>query len=341
MKSSKELKTLIPAALGLAALILDGNTAIEGAREGLDVCIKTVLPSLFPFLFLSSLLTSWFSSGNLIGNPALCRLYQIPHGADGILLTGLLGGYPVGAKCIGDAVATGQLSKTDGERMLIFCNAAGPSFLFGITGSIFCERWVPWCLWGIHLLSALCMARLLPAHPEKFNTGTSAASLPVSLRLRQSVLTMGEICGWIILMRTAIAMLQKWCLWYLPEPLQVLIPGLLELSNGCISLSEVGNTGWRFLLCSVFLGFGGLCVALQTRSAAAGLNQRMYLPGKCIQTLISFICAYTVQYFVFEPEQKADIPWLFFVAFFFLSIVFIYFRIKNKKSCGILESVGV
>ena len=57
MRVSNKSKTLLPAALGLALLILDSRTAIEGAQAGVDVCIRSVLPTLFPFVFLSSALS--------------------------------------------------------------------------------------------------------------------------------------------------------------------------------------------------------------------------------------------------------------------------------------------
>lgn len=330
MKSHKELSTLFPAAVGIALLILDGNTAINGARLGLELCLQTVLPALFPFLFLSSMLTSSLSAANHKRTRIFCRLYGIPLGSEGILLTGLLGGYPVGAKCIGEAVAEGRLSNEDGERMLIYCNAAGPAFLFGIAGRIFSQRWVPCCLWGIHLLSGLYTARLLRKKSIGMIKPASIIRPSVTVQLRRSIRVMGEICGWIILMRTVITVAQKWCLWYLPEPLQILLTGFLELSNGCISLTQIENTGLRFLFCSVFLGFGGLCVALQTGSAASVVKQRLYLPGKCLQAMMSFIVAYLLQYLIFDIDQRVSLPWLFCLILLIMVAISIYLRSKTK-----------
>ena len=56
MKSNMKIKQILPVAFALAMLILDSRTAIEGAKIGLETSLQTVLPSLFPFLFLSSLL---------------------------------------------------------------------------------------------------------------------------------------------------------------------------------------------------------------------------------------------------------------------------------------------
>lgn len=341
MKTGKRLKTFLPAACGLAILILDSRTSAEGARSGLELCLRTVIPSLFPFIFLSSLLTSSLSSGQFRSSRLLCRLFHIPHGSDGILLSGLLGGYPVGAKCVAEATGRGQLSTVDAERMLVFCNAAGPAFLFGIIGCAFTENWVPWCLWGIHLLSALCIAWLFPSRCRTFQAQFRSDTMSITQRLRQSLQVMGEICGWIILMRIVIAILEKWCLWYLPAHCQILIRGILELSNGCMALGDIRNTGLRFMFCSVFLGLGGLCVALQTNSAASGVKQHYYIPGKIMQALISFLMAYTVQYICFDANEKTALPWFLPAGVAAILGFFVYFTIKSKKRCGISETIGV
>lgn len=341
MSAGKELKKLIPAALGLAVLILDSRTAVEGAQDGLELCLRTVVPSLFPFIFLSSLLTSTLLSGKLRTSRVLCRLFKIPYGADGILLTGLLGGYPVGAKCVAEALDRGQLSAADAERMLVFCNAAGPAFLFGITGSVFEMRWAPWCLWGIHLFSAWLVSRLIPSKPSTFIVAPTPVETNLPQRLRQSLRVMGEICGWIILMRVLISIFEKWFLWSIPNHWQTLICGILELSNGCTSSANINNTGLRFIFCSVMLGFGGLCVALQTSSVANGVKQALYIPGKIMQALISFLIAFVVQSIFFESTQKVALTWYFPAGGAFLFGILAYFIIKNKKSCGISETVGV
>ena len=43
----------LAAAAGILVLILDSRTALAGAAQGLSLCLKTVIPSLFPFIFLS------------------------------------------------------------------------------------------------------------------------------------------------------------------------------------------------------------------------------------------------------------------------------------------------
>lgn len=341
MNSGKRLLTLILVTLGLAVLILDGTTAMEGARSGLEVCLQTVLPSLFPFLFLSSILTEALSTVNHKRHSVISQLYGIPKGTEGILVTGLLGGYPVGAKCVREAVAQSQLSSVEAERMLVFCNATGPAFLFGITSNIFEQQWIPWCLWGIHLLSGLYIARLSKSTTQSVVLEISTVHRSVPQQLRQALRVMGEICGWVVLMRTVITVAQRLFLWRLPESLVLLVTGALEISNGCIALAEVRNIGLRFVLCSIFLNFGGLCVAMQTHSVSAGIKQRRYLHGKCLQALAGFTMAYTVQRLAFPPAEQLRLPLIFHFVLVIVAILSIHSRLCTKKSYGIFEDVGV
>lgn len=341
MKPNKNVKMLLVSATGLAVLLLDSKTAIDGARTGLEICLHTVLPSLFPFVFLSSILATSMISANIKWSSFFSRAFRIPQGAEGILMTGLIGGYPVGAKCIGEAVDDKRLIDADAQRMLVFCNAAGPAFIFGVTGALFQEAWVPWLLWLIHLCSAFCMARLLSANRSRSVLLKECRSTSIVERLRQSVKVMSEVCAWIILMRVVISFVQKWFMWYLNEPLQVFFSGLLELSNGCILLNKIQNTGLRFILSSVFLSFGGLCVTLQTYTTASSVDQRLYLPGKCVQAIISFVLSYTLQRFLFPNDQKIYFFWLPVLSLAVLLTVFTYSSFKNKNSCGNLVCVDV
>ena len=339
LKKRKYIK-LLAIVLSIAILIIDGRTAIDGAKLGIDICLYTVLPSLFPFIFLTPLLTeSLLSTGQK--TKFLCHLYKIPQGSDGLLMAGLLGGYPVGAKCIEDAVINKLLSPKTGESMLIFCNAAGPTFIFGMIGSLFNLWYIPWILWVIHILSGIAIANLLPSYSEKMHTPKTTIHFSFGQRMRESVLVMGDICGWIVLMRTWINILQKYCLEKFPSVFRLIVTGIIELSNGCISLSYIENSGLRFVLCSVFLGFGGLCVVLQTASAAPSVDQKRYIPRKCLQALISFTFAYPIQLLLFTNTDSLQIIGLYPAILALLSGIIIYSKRKAKNKSGILESIDV
>ena len=276
----------ITASAGMLMLILDSSTALNGAKEGLALCIQSLIPSLFPFFVLSSLLTGALLGTDLPFLRPIGKLLQIPDGCESLLIPGFLGGYPAGAQCIGQAFRQGNISEANARRLLLFCNNAGPSFLFGVLGPMFPEKWMLWALWGIQISAALFCARCFPGHQEK-NTVQRSTGISINEALSGSVRTMGAVCGWVVLFRTGIAFAGKWGLRSLPVAAQVLVTGLLELSNGCLGLLSVDDIRVRFLLCSAMLSLGGMCVAMQTASVIGSLSLCPYLGGKLLQCIFS------------------------------------------------------
>lgn len=287
----KPLLAGLGACLGMLILILDGKTALAGGTEGIELCLKTVVPSLFPFFVLSILLTSSLSGVALPVLRPLGRLCGMPVGTEALLISGFLGGYPVGAQSVTAVFRSGQLPRREAERLLAFCSNAGPAFLFGMASSLFPRQWMAWALWGIHIAGAVFAAVLLPGGgcgpvrlPEK-----KALSLPEALW--QATRVMASVCGWVVVFRVVIAFLNRWVLWLLPVTAQVAVTGFLELSNGCCALSNIADISLRFLLCAGMLAFGGLCVTMQTVSVTEGLSLRYYFLGKLLQTAFSLTLA--------------------------------------------------
>lgn len=337
MKQSGRLSG-IGAAVGVLLLILDGKTALRGASEGLELCIRTVIPSLFPFFVLVPMLT-----GSLLGRRIwvlrrIGRLTGIPEGAEPIFLSGLLGGYPIGAGCIDAAMRQGQLSRWDARRMMGFCSNAGPSFLFGIAGAMFPQKWAGWALWGIHILSAVLVGAVLPGR-SRARAGT-AGSRDITLpgALRAAVGSMALVCGWVVLFRVVIAFLDRWFLWLVPDGVRVVICGLLELTNGCCALNGIGNTGLRFVICAGMLSFGGLCVAMQTANAAQEVGLGAYFPGKLLQSLFSILLSLAVQ--PLFPQGVPIHPLLPLGVLIFL-LVLGFLPGKREISSSISAEVGV
>ena len=297
----------IGSAIGICILILDGKTALAGANEGIELCIRTVIPSLFPFFLLSIALTASIGGQTSPLFQPLQKLCRIPKGSESILLTGFLGGYPVGAQAVANAFTHGNLTRAQAERMLSFCSNAGPAFLFGIIGSQYPGALYPWLLWGIHLLSAVAVSFILP--PVDNSPAKASHSQPLSAAeiMRKATSVMAQVCGWIIIFRVILKFLDRWVFWLFPKVIQILLMGLLELSNGCCSLSQIENVGLRFLVSAVILSFGGLCVTMQTVSVIGNLSTRKYIQGKLLQTLFSIVLASACQSF-FPRNIRFPIP---------------------------------
>jgi len=279
----------LAAGTGMLVLILFGKKAVQGASEGVEICIKTVIPSLFPFFVLSVLMNG--SVGHWAMLAPVGKAFHIPDGAETILVTGLLGGYPVGARTVAEAVSQGQLDIREANRMLMFCSQPGPAFLFGVVSSLFPRRGSVWGLWAILLLSAWLVSCFTSGTGLERTAAFQKNDVSLPQALRSSLTIMAEVCGWVVLFRIGIHIFMDSSLLHRFPLGGSLLAGVLELTNGCLLLSQISSEELRFVLCSAFLSFGGLCVLMQTCSAARGLDMRFYISGKCMQTLIASLLA--------------------------------------------------
>lgn len=325
----------LAAAVGMLLLILDGKTALIGAQEGIGLCIRTVVPSLFPFFVLSPVLVSSLSARWL---KPLGRLCKLPEGTEALLLVGFLGGYPTGAQCVAQSHQDGLLSRSQAERMMAFCSNAGPSFLFGMIAPMFGDARAPWLLWIIHIFSAVCVGIWMPGCETTSGKPVKLTPATFPQALTGAVKTMATVCGWVVLFRTLITFLNRWVLWMLGPDAQVIVKGLLELTNGCCALKEIQNTGLRFIVCSGLLAFGGLCVTMQTASVITGFSLRPYLIGKLHQTLISVLMACFVQQFFPDGIRFSPLIFLFAAVF---AVFFSIGRRKRKNNCSNPQPIGV
>lgn len=277
------------AALGMLILILDSKTALTAAREGLELCLRTVIPSLFPFFVLSGILVRSLMGTALPLLRPLGRMLGIPQGAESVLVSGFLGGYPVGAKSIHDAWTAGCIGKRDAERMLSFCSNAGPAFIFGMAAPMFSSPGAGWILWGIHIAGALFSGFVFRQKPDCTALPASVAEEKPSDAVSNALTVTGTVCGWVLVFRILCCFLERWFLFLIPGWAQAAVVGLLELANGCVGLGDLSSESVRFLLCSIILAFGGLCVTMQTVSVTQGLSLKYYFSGKLVQTLFSLL----------------------------------------------------
>lgn len=288
----RSFSSLLLPFIGMLCLILDPQTGLESASDGLRLCLQTVIPTLFPFLYLTA------SFPPLGGKrPGLSYF-----------LLGAFGGYPAGAQILSQAASQGRLSKEAASRLLPVCNQTGPAFLFGIGAFVLGSSGLCLALWLIQLASALWIAWIIGPQLSCQASPTQARQDPLLRSLR----SMALVCGWVILFRVLLGFCQQWFLRFLPESGSLLFAGMLELTGGCCQLQEGLPLGAKLLWFACFSCFGGLCVAMQVRSIAqeTGISFRYYLPAKLTQMLCGLTFANIAQWFL-PVSQRCNLPvWL-------------------------------
>ena len=301
----KKFRAALPAlalAAAFAALLRFPQEVSAAVTEGLRLSVSVLIPSLFPFFICVNLTSALGLTGVLarVFAPVMRRMFHVSGAGCTAVLCGAAGGYPSGAQCVAALYREGQLSRAEAEYLLLFCNNAGPAFLFGAVGTVL-GIGMTGCLllWGIHLLSALVIG--LVNRPKE---APNAALPPVqranaSGAVVEAVRSAGQAVLQITMFVAAFSVLARLLTLasahILPDGACTVLTGMLELSGGIAALAAMPIAlRWKLALASLFLGFGGLCVWMQTKAvlAPAGLSGRGMLTAKLAQGLLAALMTY-------------------------------------------------
>ncbi|MDE6063787.1 MAG: hypothetical protein K2G20_04275, partial [Lachnospiraceae bacterium] len=123
-----------------ALILLYPKQSLYYAANGLRLWFDRMVPTLFPFMLLSTLMIRQNLTEGFAGSihPIAGRLYRMSRSCVYCLLLGFLCGFPMGARTIAEMYERKQLTKREAEFLLAFCNNIGPvyyiSFFLPVTG---------------------------------------------------------------------------------------------------------------------------------------------------------------------------------------------------------------
>lgn len=298
---------LLTAALGL---ILAPTKAMEGAKTGLTLCFNVIIPSLFPFFVLSSLLVELGLAAYLgrALEPVMRPLFRVNGACATAVALGFVGGYPVGARTALSLYEKGLCSKTEAERLLAFCNNSGPAFILGVVGAgVFASSRVGLLLYLVHALASLLVGLLFRFYGREEGSARRGGTHVESVRftsaftgsVTRSFQSTLSICAFVVFFSVVITLLSRFgILAALAHGLSALcapfglteawasrlLTGLLEISSGVWSLSGSGTLAGRVSMAAFMLGWAGISVHCQVLSflSDSGLSVRTYLLGKLL-----------------------------------------------------------
>lgn len=284
--------------------LADAARVRRTATDALILCGSSVVPALFPFLAVSTLLISlgfgdWISP-HLAG---LMALFRLPGSAGSALLLGLAGGYPIGTRTAADLYEKGLLTSGEAERLLAFCNNSNPVFLVSVLGAgVFGSVRTGIYLWLIHILSALLTGLFFRGKREQTarqkvirkSPCQNLPSFPSAFveAVRSSALSMLSVCAFVVLFYVLAQPLGR-----LGGGLGPALVGLVELFSLTPMLTPSAS---GFILASGCAGWGGLSVLCQTAAVldGSGLRLRNCILGKALQGMLAALLAVLVQGFL-------------------------------------------
>ena len=310
----RAVSILSPAVILLAAftLIILPDAARAAAADGLTMCYKVIIPSLFPFMVLASMtVTLGYAAylGRLLEAP-MGRFLHLPGACGAALAVGLISGFPVGAKVAAELYADGECSRDDAERMLGFCSNCGPAFIFGFAGAaVLGSAGAGLILFIAQTAAALAVAVITRPKAPPVRSGrenTAAAKVPsfgsaFSGAVRGSFGAVLDICAFVILFSVLGGLMDSAGITDLICGLlsrlgvntavsSALIHGLMEISAGVRLAGAKGiPAALRLPLTAAVIGWSGVSVHFQVLSVteSCGLRLGHYLRGKLMTSLLS------------------------------------------------------
>jgi len=285
---------LLPAA---ASVLTQPHISVHAVKEGLSICANSVIPSLFPYFFL----TNFCLSQGIIQafgrrlKPCLSKVFHLSSAGCAALTLGVFAGFPIGGQTAIRLYEEGSISKKEAEHLLMFCSNAGPAFAVGVIGEgIFNHWYIGLGLWLIHIFSAATIGFLFRKETtaeQAVSSETGAPTLYTSIAnaVIDSSFSLFRVCGFLLLFCIMIAHL----LHLLPSLLHrsgaaAVLAGILELTNGIQMLKNLDPV-LSLPGSAALLSWNGFCVHMQVLSAIGQkpLSVKPYFISKLLQSFLS------------------------------------------------------
>lgn len=262
-------------------LLIYTDTCKDSVTDGIKACTGILVPSLFPFFFLSSFIV-YTDSLSVLTKPLgfAEKLFGIPRAGIGAVVLSLIGGYPVGAKTVAALYKENKITYDTAKKLCYCCVGSGPGFLVTFIGEgIFLSK-----RFGVLLLIsnvASVFSVLLLGRFSNFlrrnKDSSKAQKVSVKHTKNNSPIKIGEavVLATESAVKATLAMCGFVVIFIVINNLLALIPlyngylaATLEITGGLIKY----GCGMTFEMIAFLTGFGGLCVHFQIYGIAGKIK---------------------------------------------------------------------
>ncbi len=328
-------------------LIFRFPTAVkEGVNEGISICFYTIIPSLFPFLTLSTYIvkSNILSPFYKIFSSPVKLFFKQPASSASVIILSMIGGFPVGIKMTNDLYIKGQITKEQAQRLCLFCMNAGPAFVITAVGTNMLNSTKA----GIIIYSSLCLSAFISGIISSFiaekNNNVSKLKKEKPLQLSSlsasvtdSIQCIFNICAWVVLFSSITECIETF---NLPKKAYLCIISFLEVTKGCSVLSGL----LPLPIITGIIGFGGICVHCQVLEYIKNMEIKYiyFFTTRILNGILSGIITYVLLIFfpveinVFSNSDKItsysfSFSYSAFFVFIIMCVIMIFDIDRNKK----------
>lgn len=268
----------------------------ESVASSLETCLKSVIPSLFPFVVCSDIIVKSLRETNSFFLLFLSKIFNISSVSLWAFIPGILCGYPVGGKIAIDLYNENLISENERDRLLVFANNAGPGFIIGMVGGMFFKDIKTGVfLYFCHILASITYGIVTGflSKPLQVLRKRKITEIPVSCLItegiKKGVESMINITG-VICFFSAIISLVDLIPWLSSFKYKGIIFGCFEITNGInIICSTAISYKLKVTITGFLLSFSGISIFMQLKSFFEKINTAAYFKGKLLCGIISSI----------------------------------------------------
>ncbi len=295
----------LPVLVALALFLYAPARYAACVREGVSLWAVSVLPSVFPFLFLTAILSDMraFRAFSRRISPFFVRVFNISGTGGSILLLSVLSGYPVGARTVASCREKNALAEGELFRLSCLCSTTGPVFLAGVVGgAMFSDARLGWLMLLCHLCAVLgtgLILRIRTPRIRAFTPPPAAKNTGIFDYIYNAVISILCVGGSIALF-ACFSQMSVDLLRLDPDGLPAaIVRGLTEMTTGC-SLLSANATPLSLSLCCFFVTFGGMCVLTQQLAylAPLGVPPLKFILVKFVQGVLASALCYLLALFL-------------------------------------------
>ena len=280
----QKYKTILSAAvwsLAILCAITFSSEWAEHIKNGISLCLSTVIPSVFPFMLISSLITSFGADrdlGAVFSFPSKL-LFGTTKSAACPVFIGMICGYPTGTLTAASMYDSGELSKSEVERILTFINIPSAAFVIVAVGEkILGSKNLGIAIYLSVLISAVLVGMICrifsKSSPQKKSTANHISTPPfpqaITEAIKRSAQNMFNVSACVITFSSLSGALCSFPLiCNAPDWIKAVLSGIFEVSSGARATGRTPSSISPFLAASI-CAWSGISVHIQIISACRG-----------------------------------------------------------------------
>ena len=301
----------------MVLIISNPSNFATGTVDGLELFFHNVFPGLFPFMFLTKLLTEigFIFKISKKFDKFTYKIFGTPGVSLYAFFMSIISGYPIGAKIISDLYDKNLISTRDAKKMSVFCTTSGPIFVIGAVGNImFKNQQIGIFIYVSHIVSTIIFAIFLKVITKNDRQIKNNYQVILTISKNKNIISdcitqtinsllivgayitifylLGEVLNILKIFDFLNLILSHIFAFFhiQPELSSGTIYGLLEITRGCKNLSSF-HSYQSVALCSALISFSGISIISQSMAFLKNtkIKTHNFVFVKIMHSLITYI----------------------------------------------------